>query len=175
MIFSLRGKKLLIGLLVLIILVVTPLVVWLYSAYDRQAKVDRTNAMQVVKNVMPEIVPPANVPDFFAEYRLEREKIRSERTELLRDTIKNARNEDVRNKAQETILKIALDKQREADAETLIKARGFADALVFLRDSSVSAVIKTPSLTKEDVIQVADAIVSVTGIKQEDITISAKP
>ncbi len=174
MIFFMKAKRLFISFVVTLGVLVLALLV-LYPSFDKQAKVDRTNAMQVVKNIMPDTALPVNAPDFFTEYRLEREKIRSERTELLRDTVKNARNDDVRNKAQETMLKIALDKQRESDAETLIKARGFADALVFLRESSVSAVIKTPSLTKEDVMQVADAIVSITGVKQEDITISAKP
>lgn len=174
MIFFMKAKRLFISFVVALGILVLALLV-LYPSFDKQAKVDRTNAMQVVKNIMPDTALPVNAPDFFTEYRLEREKIRSERTELLRDTVKNARNDDVRNKAQETMLKIALDKQRESDVETLIKARGFADALVFLRESSVSAVIKTPSLTKEDVVQVADAIVSITGVKQEDITISAKP
>jgi len=47
--------------------------------------------------------------------------------------------------------------------------------LVFVRENSVSAVVKTSALSREEVIQVADAISRVTGIKPEDITISAKP
>ena len=92
----------------------------------------------------------------------------------MRETIKNARTDEIRNKAQETVLKLTLDKQRESEMETLIKARGFSDALVFIRENSVSAIIKTSSLAKEDVIHVADTIVRITGIKQEDITISAR-
>jgi len=70
---------------------------------------------------------------------------------------------------------MALDKQRESEMENLIKARGFSDALVFVRENSVSAVVKTSTLSREEVIQVADAISRVTGVKAEDITISAKP
>lgn len=148
-----------------------------FTATDsaKQSKVDRTNAMQVTKQVTPDNAIQVSAPDFFTEYRLERDKVRSERSDLIRDILKNAKTEDMRQKAQESVLKMALDKQRESEMENLIKARGFSDALVFVRENSVSAVVKTSALSREEVIQVADAISRVTGIKPEDITISAKP
>lgn len=142
---------------------------------DKQAKVDRSNAMQVTKQVAADNALQVSAPDFFTEYRLERDKVRSERSDLIRDIIKNAKTDDMRQKAQESVLKMALDKQRESEMENLIKARGFSDALVFVRENSVSAVVKTSTLSREEVIQVADAISRVTGVKAEDITISAKP
>lgn len=142
---------------------------------ERYSKADRSNAMQVAKPVMPEQVIPVASPDFFTEYRLERDKVRSERSDLLREAVKNAKSEDSRQRAQDTVLKLVLEKQREMEMENLIKARGFGDAIVFLRDSSVSAIVKTNSLSREEVIQVADIISRVSGVKPEDITISAKP
>lgn len=136
-------------------------------------RADRTNALQVVKPVTEQPVL-ANI-DFFTEYRLERERIRSERSDILRETIRLAKSDDSRQKAQEAVLKLVVEKQRETEMENLIRARGFADALVFIRDNSVSAVIKAQSLTREDVLQIADTIGRVAGVRQEDITISAKP
>lgn len=147
----------------------------LFAAYDFQSAADRRNAMQVVKPMVQEPVHLSTAPDFFTEYRLEREKIRSERSDLLREVIKNARTDDMRVKAQETVLKIALEKQRESELENIIKSKGFADVIVFIRDHSVSAVVKTTSLTKEEVIQVADIITRSAGVKAEEISISAKP
>ncbi|MDF2572737.1 MAG: SpoIIIAH-like protein, partial [Sporomusa sp.] len=114
------------------------------SAWDcvqdiRQSRADRSNAMQVTKPLVPDQVVPAMAPDFFTEYRLERDKIRSERSDLLREIIKNSKTDDTKQHAQETILKMTLDKQREAEMENLIKAKGFGDALVFVRENSVSA------------------------------------
>lgn len=140
-----------------------------------QAKVDRSTAMQVAKPVILEQVIPVNSPDFFVEYRLEREKIRSERSDLLRESIKNAKNDDSRAHAQEIVLKLITEKQKETEMESLIKARGFSDSLVFIRENSVNAIIKTNSLSREEVVQVADVISRVSGIKIEDISISAKP
>ncbi|EAX47918.1 conserved hypothetical protein [Thermosinus carboxydivorans Nor1] len=146
-----------------------------YRGHVWQSKADRSNAMQVAKTMTPEPAVPVTAPDFFTEYRLERDKIRSERFDLLREIIRSASGEETRQKAQEAVLKMTLEKQREAEIESLIKARGYADVLVFIRDNSVSAVVKTPSLTREDVMQVAEVISRVSGVKPEDITISAKP
>ena len=145
-----------------------------YDMYQ-QAKADRSNAKQVSKVSAVEQVVSQASPDFFTEYRLEREKIRSERSDLLREGIKNAKNEDSMQHAQDEVLKLVQEKQKEAEMENLIKARGFTDALVFIRDNSVSVVVKTSSLSREEVAQVADIISRVAGVKAEDITISAKP
>ncbi|WP_425061160.1 hypothetical protein SCACP_19390 [Sporomusa carbonis] len=148
---------------------------WNFTQDMRQVRADRSNAMQVTKPVAPDQVVPAMAPDFFTEYRLERDKIRSERSDLLREAIKNAKTDEAKQQAQEVILKMTLEKQREAEMENLIKAKGFTDALVFVRDNSVSAVVKTTSLTREEVVQVAEVISRIAGVKPEDITVSAKP
>ncbi|SFL81311.1 SpoIIIAH-like family protein [Pelosinus propionicus] len=140
-----------------------------------QSKVNHSNAMQVATMSVAEPLIPASSPDFFIEYRLERDKIRSERSDLLRESIKNAKTDDSRNQAQDSVLKMIAEKQKEAEMESLIKSRGFADALVFIRENSVSAVIKTTSLSHEEVIQIADVITRTSGVKAENISISAKP
>ena len=145
------------------------------SNYLLQARVDRSTAMQVTKSVTVEQFIPANSPDFFTEYRLERDKIRSERSDLLRESIKSAKSDESRVHAQDIVLKMITEKQKEAEMESLIKARGFADSLVFIRENSVSAVIKASSLSRDEVVQVADVISRVSGVKVEDISISAKP
>jgi len=148
---------------------------WNYLEDMLQVRANRSNAMQVTKQVFPDQVVPAMAPDFFTEYRLERDKIRSERSDLLREIIQNAPTQDTKQQAQETILKMTLEKQREVEMENLIKAKGFADALVVVRDNSVSAIVKTTALTHEEVVQVAEVISRISGIKPGDITISAKP
>lgn len=138
-----------------------------------ETKADKSNAMQVVSRADAEA--SAKI-DFFTEYRLERDRLRSERSELLRERIKSADTEESRQAAQETILKLMQEREREAEMESLIKAKGFADALVFAQENaSVSAVVKASVLTGDEVVQVADIISRVGGVRPEDITISAKP
>ncbi len=155
--------------------VIVMVLILIGSGYLLQARVDRSTAMQVAKTLPLEQVIPINSPDFFIEYRLEREKIRSERSELLRESIKNAKNDDSRSRAQDIVLKMIMEKQKESEMESLIKARGFTDSLVFIRENSVNAIIKANSLSREEVVQIADVISRVSGVKIEDISISAKP
>ena len=158
------------------VMLIVALIIALYgSNYLLQAKVDRSSAMQVTKNVTVEQDISVNNLDFFTEYRLERDKIRSERSDLLRESIKDAKNDESRVHAQDIVLKMITEKQKESEMENLIRARGFADSLVFIRENSVSAIIKASSLSREEVVQVADVISRVSGIKVEDISISAKP
>lgn len=171
-----RNRKIIVGFVIIILILVVGVYGILGFVRDKSgAKADRSNAMQVAKPLASEQVIPAASPDFFIEYRLERDKIRSERSDLLRESIKNAKTDEARQKAQDTMLKMVIDKQKETEIESLIKARGFSDVLVFIKDNSVSAVVKTSSLSREDVIQVAEVISRVAGVKAEDITISAKP
>lgn len=168
-------KKSLLLVAGLLVAVVAGAGIWLSRGDDQQAKADRSNAMQVTGTVLSEQASQVMSTDFFTEYRLERDKMRSEKSDLLREAMKSAQTEDSRQKAQESVLKMVQEKQREAEMENLIKARGFADALVFYRDQSVSAIVKTSTLSRDEVIQVADVISRVSGVKPEDITISAKP
>ncbi|MBP2625548.1 MAG: Stage sporulation protein AH-like [Firmicutes bacterium] len=162
--------------MLMIMMIVLAMIAGLWgSKYLLQTRVDRSTAMQVTKTVTAEEVIPVNSPDFFIEYRLERDKIRSERSDLLRESIKSAKNDESRVRAQDIVLKMIMEKQKEAEIENLIKARGFADSLVFIRDNSVSAIIKASSLSREEVVQIADVISRASGVKVEDISISAKP
>lgn len=172
MLGSINKKKLiLIGITIILILFMG---VWSHRSLF-QARVDHSTAMQVTKSVAAEQVIPISSPDFFTEYRLEREKIRSERSDLLRDSIKNAKNEEARVRSQDIVLKMITEKQKETEMENLIKGKGFADSLVFIRENSVSVIIKANSLSREEVIQIADLINRVSGTKLENISISAKP
>ena len=168
-------KRLLLGLAaVAVIAAATVQVVsWQKDKEPTQVKVDRSNAMQVIKPLDDKLA--LTIPDFFTEYRLERDKIRSERFDVLRDMVKNAKTEDARQQVQGAILKLVQEKQREYEMENLIKARGFQDALVVIQDKNVNAIIKAQAVTREEVAQVAEVISRVADVRLEDITISAKP
>ncbi|MDU4960419.1 MAG: SpoIIIAH-like family protein [Sporomusaceae bacterium] len=146
---------------------------WQKDREPTQVKVDRSNAMQVVKPLDDKLA--LTVPDFFTEYRLERDKIRSERFDVMREMVKSAKTEESRQQVQEAILRLVQEKQREYEMENLIKARGFQDALVVIQDKNVNAIIKAQSFTREEVAQVAEVISRIAAVRPEDITISAKP
>lgn len=169
-------KQALLGLVVIAVLVmiISQVVSYQKNKEATQVKVDRSNAMQVTKPISQEQLA-LTMPDFFTEYRLERDKIRSERFDVLRGMVKNSKTEEGKQRIQESILRLVQEKQREYEMENLIKARGFQDALVVIQDKSVNAIVKAQAFTRDEVTQVAEVISQVTGVRPEDITISAKP
>ncbi|MBP2653002.1 MAG: SpoIIIAH-like protein [Firmicutes bacterium] len=170
-----KPNNFVVGLIILVVVALIALGIWGFSRENQMVRVDRTTARQVSTTVSLDTSIPVSNQDFFVECRLDRDRLRSERSDMLRDVIKTAENEESRQKARNDALKLVLDKERETEIESLIKARGFTDALVLVQDNTVSVVIKTNTLSREDVVQVADVISRVSGAKPEDITISAKP
>ncbi|SJZ85735.1 SpoIIIAH-like family protein [Selenihalanaerobacter shriftii] len=113
--------------------------------------------------------------DFFVEYRLERDKIRSEQVNLLREMINNPNsNQDLKSKAQNRLLGITKNLEKEMEIESLIRARGYKDAITFIHQNSVDIIVSTKGLKKKDVAKIGDIVAKTTGLGLEDITIIEK-
>ncbi len=113
--------------------------------------------------------------DFFIEYRLERDKARSEQINIYREMINNPNTDQATQKeAQEKMLDLTEKIEKEMEIESLIRARGYKDALAYIHDESVDVIIQTNGLEKNDVARIGDVIVKTTGFKFEDVTIIEK-
>lgn len=114
--------------------------------------------------------------DFFVEYRLERDKIRSEQVNLLREMINNPNsNQNLKSRAQDKLLKLTESLEREMEIESLIRARGYKDAIAFIHQNSADIIVATKAgLKKKDVAKIGDIVAKTTGLSLEDITIIEK-
>lgn len=110
--------------------------------------------------------------NFFVEYRLDRQRARGQRLELLREIINNPASEkEARNKAQQEILTISKNISRELELENLIRAKGFDDAIVFLEEDSANVVVKSENVTPEEATRICDLVARGTGIPEQNIII----
>lgn len=117
----------------------------------------------------------AEARDFFVEYRLEREDVRSQQLELLREVINNPNSDkEARRRAQEELLAMSRKIGQELEMENLIKAKGFQDVIVFLHEGTVEVIVKAQTLSPPEVAKVADIVTRVTGVRKEGISIIAK-
>lgn len=113
--------------------------------------------------------------DFFIEYRLERDKARSEQIDIFREMINNPNTDEATKKeAQKKMLALTDKMEKEMEIESMIRARGFKDALAYIHEDSVDVIIQTNGLEKNDVARVGDIIVKTTGFSFEDVTIIEK-
>lgn len=120
------------------------------------------------QNVM---VSVASVPTKFAEYRIEREKVRSRRLEQLENTINDAAlSEQYRQDMQKELLHLLDNVTKETEIENLLKANGYLDAVTLIENESATIVVPV-TLTREEAMVIGDLVHRITGIRLERITI----
>jgi len=111
--------------------------------------------------------------DFFEAARLEREINRAEVKETLSTIIENESSEvSSKAMAEEEVIKVSKIQEQEQLCESLIKAKGYADAVVYINEDKVNAVVKAESLTPEDATKIAEIITEQTRIPATGIKIT---
>lgn len=111
---------------------------------------------------------------FFSEYRLERERIRSEQVDLLREMINNP---NVDGKAKESaaarLVKITEAIDREVKAETLVKATGYQDCVVISQSGITMVVVpfKAASLPLGREEELKKQVAQVVGCQADEVCI----
>lgn len=120
-----------------------------------------TNDTSKDKNTTKKDVSASKVAnDYFAQAKMEREVTRGKSADSLKAITedKNA-SKETKVKAYDQMMQITTMNEREMRIETLIKEKGFSDAMaIFGDDGSVDIAIKTPSLTSSQTAQVADIV-----------------
>jgi len=111
---------------------------------------------------------------YFEETRLTRQKARDEALDVLQKTLKNAKiSESEKTQATEKLSVIVQDITTETDVENLVKAKGFADCVAFISDGKISVAVQTKNgeLTKQNVAQIRDIILSKTAVSSQNIVV----
>lgn len=110
--------------------------------------------------------------DQFAAARLSRQKARDEAVEMLQKVLSGATVTDAEKTTALTQANaIAQNIVKETDIESLIKAKGFEDCVVFLQDGECSVVAKTKASSQDDAIVIRDIIAGQTGLSYDNIKI----
>ena len=112
--------------------------------------------------------------DYFATSRLTREQARDEAVSTLRELSESEdADQAAKDEAAAQISALADDSVAEANIESLIRAKGYADAVVMISDSSVNVVVAPPDggLQATDVTVIKDIVVSETGMTAGQVKI----
>ena len=113
-----------------------------------------------------------SVTDYFAAVRLSRQEARDSAVTLLQETFAYSEGSDAEKSSDqlELIVQTALT---EAQIESLIIAKGYADCVTFMGDNSVSVVVSAAEdgLQTEDVAKITDIILTETNYTADQIKI----
>lgn len=126
------------------------------------AETDGTSAEAVTKD------------DYFAQSRLSREQARDEAISILKETVESsAADESAKEAASAKISVLAENSVTEARVESLIKAKGYAEAVVLIGDDSLSVIVQPPARGFEasDAATIKDIIVTETAFSADQIKI----
>lgn len=109
---------------------------------------------------------------YFASVRLARQEARDSAVTLLQEAM--AYNDDdqatTTNAQLEDIVQTALD---EAQIESLVIAKGYADCVAYIADDGISVAVASPEngLTESDVAVIADVVLTQSTFSMDDIRV----
>ncbi|MBQ8913232.1 MAG: SpoIIIAH-like family protein [Lachnospiraceae bacterium] len=120
------------------------------------------------------ILTSADVSSSLVNIKLNREQARSKSKEYYLEIINgDSMEEAVVQEATAAYVKLTEDMEKEADAETMLMAKGFDNAIVSISDSSVDVVVSNSELTDIERAQIEDIVVRKTGCTVDQIVITS--
>ncbi len=112
--------------------------------------------------------------EFFETARLQRSKTRDEALDALQKSLKSAKLTDEEKSELTAKLTAQIESiTLESDVENLIRAKGFVDCVAFISEGQVNITVMTTNdgLTKEEVAQIRDIVLSKCSVSVQNITV----
>lgn len=150
---------------------------WLYtedqSAANLEDTIDASKILSADTLVMSDGDQVANhttVSDYFAAVRLSRQQARDSAVSLLQEAMAYSQDDETEqsNAQLEELVQVALC---EAQIESLVIAKGYAECVAYISDDGISVAVATPEggLQQEDVAVIADIVLTQSDFDMEDI------
>ena len=150
---------------------------WLYS--EDQATADLTDTLDQSKLLSSDMVvmgdaveeTPSTITDYFAAVRLSRQEARDSAVSLLQEAMAYDHKDASESGAKlDQIVETALC---EAQIESLVIAKGYADCVAYIGENGISIAVATPEggLQQEDVAVIADIVISQSDYTYSDIRV----
>ncbi len=102
--------------------------------------------------------------DYFAQVRLSRQESRDSAVELLEQTIAYDEGTEVGTAATQTLNELVSTALSEAQIESLVIAKGYADCVTYIHDDTVCVAVAAPAegLDQTDVALISDVVTAQT-------------
>ena len=110
---------------------------------------------------------------YFEEAKLAREQTRAKNKETLTAIVNNKNaTEAQKDDAMKEIMRMTTAGEKETATETMLEAKGFADAVVTIQNDSVDVVVDGEKLTEQQIAQIESVVKRKTGCSSDKIVIS---
>jgi len=116
---------------------------------------------------------PASSP-YFRQARESRQAAREESLQMLRDLANDVTaSQQTVDETAEKIVAVAAAVDQESKIESLIRAKGFEDCVVFIEGENCNVVVQSDGLTPAQTLQISEIVTAQSSVKSENIKISA--
>ncbi len=113
-----------------------------------------------------------NVSDYFESARAQRESAQKSALEDITEAIKAAGGDEAKlQAAADMSAKLSERQLKQANIESLLKAKGFADALAIIGDNDINIIVRAESLSSAQTLQIQDIAASGSGYGLDKIKI----
>ena len=117
----------------------------------------------------------APVYNYFESMQLSRQQARDEAMEVLKSVAESATAVDeMKADALDSIAQIAKDIECEANIETLILSKGFAQCIAVVNGDTASIIVKTDGLLPSEIAQISEIVYEQAGILPTNLKIIEK-
>ncbi|MDY3928785.1 MAG: SpoIIIAH-like family protein [Clostridia bacterium] len=122
-----------------------------------------------------ETVETAASADYFVQAKMEKENSRSKALEILNKTAENESfDEETRKNAQQKILDMASNTEKEAVIENIAKAKGYNDISVYIDGDEADIIVKKDGFGEKDVNILKELVSEQLNISPNNIKIVEK-
>lgn len=143
------------------------------SSKSVSKKADETQTGENTETIGGAVLTQAQVSEYVAGARMEREQTHSKTKESLNEIIdSNSVSDEAKKEAVDKLTELTDVMEKEAATEQLLASKGFEDAVVSIGDNSVDVVLNYEELSSADRAQIEDIVTRKTGCSVSQLVIS---
>lgn len=114
----------------------------------------------------------SDVAGYFEQAKLDRETFRSQSLEILNSTATNESfDEETRKEAQDRILQISQNVEKETAVENIAKAKGYPNICVYVDEGTVTITVQKDGFTKDDATRLSQIATEQLGVSSSQVKI----
>ena len=110
--------------------------------------------------------------DYFSQARVNRENARAEALDVIKDMMNDVKaTDEIKKEAADKAAAVAAAIEQESKIESLIKAKGFADCVVYIEGENCNVVVKSEGLKPQESVQITEIVTTQSNIVAQNISI----
>ena len=127
---------------------------------------------QYVGNPSTDTSTTEDPSDYFVQARLNRENARQEQLDIVKDMMNDVKaTDEIKKQAADKVEAVTKAIEQESKIESLIKAKGFTDCVVYIEDKNCQIVVRSEGLQMQDTVQITEIVTSQSDITAQNINI----